>query len=70
MPISVVDNQAVGYKIINIFGKMNGRETSQQKLGLSKTEFKLLCVVKNGYQLLDEMTQKQDTSRKFSFLAC
>ena len=24
MPISVVDNQAVGYKIINILGKMNG----------------------------------------------
>ena len=43
MPISVVDNQAVGYKIINIFGKINGRETSQQKLGLSKTEFELVC---------------------------
>ena len=43
MPISVVDNQAVGYKIINIFGKMNERETSQQKLGLSKTEFELVC---------------------------
>ena len=55
MPISVLDNQAVGYKIIKIFGK----NWVKQNLNL--------CVVKNGYQLLDEKTQKQDTSSKSLF---
>ena len=63
MPILVVDNQAVGYKIIDIFKKkMEGGQANnnwaQEKQNLN------LFVVKNGYQLLREKTQKQDTSSK------